>query len=300
MGMAKGKVDLSIIVVSFNTKVLLSSCINSIFEYTKNVKFEIIVVDNNSNDGSAEIAKKLGAIVIKNKENLGFAAANNQGLKASKGEYVLFLNSDTELHDNVLDEMVPWMDSNPKVGISTCSLLFKDGNLQGTGGYFPTLPRVFMWMLFLDDIPWFDKIINSYHPHKDYFKNFHKQDWVTGAFLLTRRKIMNKVVGWDESYFMYVEEVDLCFRIKKLGYDVCYLPKWTIIHYGGASSKTSEFSLISEYKGVKKFYVKYYANWQSPILRLILKMGALGRILLFGILEGRRSVKIYAKAFMVA
>lgn len=298
--MAKGKVDLSIVIVSFNTKALLSSCIDSILKYTKNIKFEIVVVDNNSEDGSAETAKKLGARVIKNKSNLGFAMANNQGLKISKGKYILFLNSDTLISSNVLSDMIVFLDQNPKAGIATCSLLFKNGNLQSTGGYFPTLPRVFMWMMFLDDIPWFDMMITSYHPHKNYFKSFHKQDWVTGAFLLTKRGILDRIGGWDESYFMYVEEVDLCFRIKKLGYEVWYSPIWNIIHYGGASSKTNELSLISEYEGVKKFYKKHYPLWQFPILRIILKIGALGRMVLFGILEGVNSAKIYAKAFMVA
>ncbi len=117
---------------------------------------------------------------------------------------------------------------------------------------------------------------------------------------MTRKELLDKVGGWDESFFMYVEEVDLCFRIKKLGYQTWYLPDWSITHYGGASSKTTEFSLISEYEGIKKFYVKHYAAWQYPVLRILLKIGAVGRIILFGILEGVSTAKIYAKAFKIA
>lgn len=297
--------DLSIIIVSFNTKELLVSCIKSIFKHTKNIKFEIIVVDNNSNDGSAQISKSLGAIVIKNKENFGFGTANNQGFKISRGKYVLFLNSDTEIEDNVFEGMVSWMNINSKAGIATCALKNKDGSLQATGGYFPTLPRVFSWMT-IQDIPFVDNIIKPFHPYHSkslffkggsFYESKKELDWVTGAFLLTRREVLEGSGGWDENFFMYVEEVDLCFRIKKLGYKVWYLPKWSIIHLGGSSSKTSEFSLISEYGGIKKFYKKHYPTWQTPILRLILKIGALGRIFLFGILEGKETAKTYAKIY---
>lgn len=300
--------DLSVIIVSFNTRKLLVSCIESVLKNTKGIKFEIVVVDNNSEDDSAEAAKKLGAVVIKNSSNAGFATANNQGLKIAKGEYILFLNSDTEINNNVLGEMLVWMKENPMVGVATPALKNKDGSLQATGGFFPSLASVFSWMT-IQDFPFVDGFIKPFHPlHSksffskgdSFYKNKRELDWVTGAFLLTKKEIMDKVKGWDEDYFMYVEEVDLCFRIKKLGYQVWYLPKWNIIHYGGASSKTSEFSLLSEYKGVKKFYKKFYPSWQSPILSLILKIGALGRIVLFGILEGKASAQIYAKAFRIA
>ncbi len=300
--------DLSIIIVSFNTRLLLVSCIKSILKNTKNIKFEVVVVDNNSKDGSPQVAQELGAVVIRNKKNLGFAAANNQGLKVSKGECILFLNSDTEINSNVLEEMVVWMKSNPKAGVATCGLKNKDGSLQATGGFFPNLLGVFSWMT-IQDIPFVDSLIKPFHPFHSksffakgdsFYDKSRQLDWVTGAFLLTRREILNQIDGWDESYFMYVEEVDLCFRIKRLRYQVWYLPKWSITHLGGASSKTSEFSLISEYQGVKKFYKNFYPSWQFPILRLILKIGALGRIILFGILEGPVSAKIYAKAFRIS
>lgn len=299
------KMDLSIIIVSFNTKKLLISCLKSIFKYTKSLNFEVVVVDNDSEDDSAAAAKDLGARVIENKKNLGFAAANNQGFNISNGKYVLFLNSDTEINDNVLGEMVTWINLNTKAGVATCALKNKDGSLQATGGYFPTLIRVFSWMT-IQDLPFVDSFIKPFHPYHSkslFFRgdNFYKTkkelDWVTGAFLLTRRDVLEGVEGWDEKFFMYVEEVDLCFRIKKLGYRIWYLPKWNIIHLGGASSKTREFSLKSEYEGIKKFYGKHYPSWQFPVLRLFLKIGALGRMMLFGILDGRRSAKIYAEIF---
>jgi len=302
------KMDLSIIIVSFNTKDILISCIKSVKKYTNGLDYEIIVVDNASIDGSVKASKDLGAKVIENKKNFGFAVANNQGMGLSRGEYTLFLNSDTEINDNVLGEMVRWMKGNPKVGVATSAFKNKDGSLQATGGYSPTLPRVFSWMT-IQDFPLVDKFIKPFHPFHsksffskgDSFYNSQKElDWVTGAFLMTKKEILNKIGGWDETFFMYFEEVDLCFRIKSLGYQVWYLPKWSIIHLGGASSKTGEFSLLKEYEGVKKFYKKHYPPWQYQVLRLLLKIGALGRIILFGILEGTASAKIYAKAFKIA
>jgi hypothetical protein len=297
--------DLSIIIVSFNTKELLISSIKSVLKYTKGIDFEIVVVDNGSKDGSAKAARDLGTKVIENRANLGFATANNQGFKLSKGKHVLFLNSDTEIHDNVLGEMINWMNLNSESGVATCALKNADGSMQATGGYFPTLLRVFSWMT-IQDIPFVDSIIKPFHPYHskalffkgdDFYKSEKELDWVTGAFLLTRKNILEEIEGWDEKFFMYVEEVDLCYRIKKLGYKIWYLPKWNITHLGGASSKTSEFSLISEYEGVKKFYKKFYPAWQLPILRLVLKIGAMGRIILFGLTEGSASAKIYAKAY---
>src|SRR3972149_10208889 len=132
--------DLSIIIVSFNTKDILVSCIKSVKKYTKGMDYEIIVVDNDSKDGSSGASKDLGARVIVNKKNLGFATANNQGSRASKGKYILFLNSDTEVKDNVLGELVAYMEQNPKIGVATSALNNKDGSLQATGGHFPTLP----------------------------------------------------------------------------------------------------------------------------------------------------------------
>lgn len=305
--------DLSIIIVSYNTKKLTLECIDSIISNTKGINYEIIVVDNGSTDGTTEelknritrpeTVKTQKLKLIENKKNLGFAAANNQGWKVAKGDYILFLNSDTEIGNNVLGQMVAWMDKSPEVGVATCSLKNKDESLQGTGGYFPSLISVFSWMT-IQDLPFVDFVIPPFHPMHSksilfkgsfFFKKKRELDWITGAFLLTRRKILEDVGGWDEKYFMYVEEVDLCFRIKKAGWQVWYLPQWNIIHYGGASGR-KELSVIFEFDGLKRFYKKFYPSWQYPLLRLLLKIGALGRAFLFGILEGRYTANIYVKA----
>ena len=301
--------DLSIIIVSFNTKKLTKETIDSVVDKTKRISYDFIVIDNDSKDGSVEMLEKLSKNLplklIKNKDNVGFGVANNQGMKIAKGKYILLLNSDTKVLDNTLGEMVLWMSENKKVGISTCALLNKDETLQGTGGYFPTLGKVFSWMFFLENIPFLSKLIKPYHPMhsqspfykgEDFFKKAHQRDWVTGAFFLVRRQAFDDTGYFDKDYFMYVEEVDYCFRAKEKGWQVWFLPEWSIIHYGGASG-TSEFSLLSEYKGIVVFYKKHMPKWQFPLLRLFLKSGAVLRFILFGLIKGVGTAKIYAKAF---
>lgn len=300
-------IKLSIIIVSFNTKEILKNCINTVIRNSRNINYEIIVIDNASEDGSLDllnsISKKHPLKIIVNRKNLGFGHANNQGMKVAKGNYLLLLNSDTIIKDNLFPEIIKWMDENPKVGLCSCSLKNKDGSLQGTGGHFPTLIRVISWMT-IQDIPLVDAIIKPFHPMKTksfykgnkFYKNEKELDWVTGAFFLLRHKTALEVGYFDEDYFMYTEEVDYCYRLKELGWKVYFLPKWEIIHLGGASGKGSSY-VIDEYKGVKLFYKKHYPKWQYPILRLFLKIGALGRIILYGLLEGADSAKVYAKAF---
>jgi len=303
--------DLSIIIVNYNTKELLLDCLGSIKKNTKKISYEIILVDNASTDGSIEILRRLKSPDVKivlNRQNLGFSKANNQGIKIAKGRYVLLLNSDTKVQDGILDEMIEYMDESPKTGVAGCALKNQDGSLQATGGYFPTLFRVASWMLFLDDIPLLDKLIKPFHPMHEksffykgegFFTKASERDWVTGAFFLVKKEVFEQVGLLDEDYFMYTEEVDFCFRAKEKGWQVWYLPKWAIVHLGGASS-ASEFPILSEYKGIKIFYKKHMPSWQGPILRLLLKKGALLRIFLFGVLKGGDYAKVYAKAFKIA
>lgn len=302
-------IDLSIIVINYNTKRLTAECVSSIGKHTKGMRYEIIIVDNASKDGSAAYFRKRlkspNVSLVENAENMGFAKANNQGMKRAKGKYILLLNSDTYFEDNFLANLVAWMEKNPRVAVSSCALKNKDGSLQGTGGHFPTLFKVFAWMFFVEDIPLLDKIIKPFHPMhvksplykgQKNFENPGERDWVTGAFFLLRSTILKNVGYFDEDYFMYVEEVDYCYRIKKAGWKVWYLPQWHIVHLGGASS-TKEFPIISEYMGIKLFYRKHMPKWQNLIMRLFLKSGALLRSVMYGLLEGRASAQIYVKAF---
>jgi hypothetical protein len=291
---------LSIIIVNYNTSTLLKECISSIRKSTKPIPFEIIVVDNASTDKSDKYLSSLSSEkqikVIKNKKNLGFSKANNQGIKIAEGEFILLLNSDTLINDNIFPKLFEWLDVNKQAGIVSCKLKNSDGTIQATGGYFPTLSKVATWMLFFDDLPLLNKLLKPFHPKAEFYPNTDFQlDWVTGAFFLIRREVIDKIGYLDEDYFMYVEDLDYCYRAKKEGWEVWYLPFVSIIHLGGASS-TKAYPLISEYENIKLFYKKNLPVWQYQILIFLLKMGAVLRIIVFSLFSAERS-KIYAQVY---
>lgn len=301
--------DLSVIIVSYNTKKLLKQCLDSVFQHTRGIDFEVFVVDNDSKDGSVEMINHQSSVIklIANRANLGFAAANNQALRQAQGKYLLLLNSDTILKENSLKKMVDWMEENQKVGISSCQLVYQDGSLQRTGGYFPNLLRVFSWMFFVDDLPFIKEIIKPFHPHEprtgwlssQYFQKQHFQDWVTGAFFLVRKKVIDQIGLLDEKFFMYMEEVEFCYRAKQADWQVAYVPITKIIHLARRSGSRGG-ALLGEYRGLIKFYQKHQPLWQLQILRIILKAGAVLRLLIFGIIMGDRDKKeIYKQSLKV-
>ena len=299
--------DLTIVIVSFNTKQYTRQCIQSLLDHTSGLKYEIIVVDNASTDGSVielrKLAKKKIINLLVNNKNLGFAHGNNQGMRLAKGKFILFLNSDTLVGPKVLNEIFVWMLKHKRVGIVSCQLLNSDGTVQGTGGYFPTLMRVLTWMT-IQDLPFVDRLIKPFHPMKSkalfkgtsFFNKRRELDWLTGAFLFVRREVLDSGVVWDEDYFMYGEDVDFCYQAKAANWKVVYVSDWSITHFGGTSS-TREFSTINEFKGIKRFFRKHYPGWQYFPMRMILKFGILLRMLVFGIIEGKESARIYEKAF---
>jgi len=304
--MAMEKVDLSIIIVSSKTNFLFD-CLKTLKTALKNIPNEIIVVDNVSSDRIDKLMpeKFPGVKVLRREVNGGFGENNNMGMKIAKGRYVLLLNDDTKIIDkDIFQEMIGWMDSHPKVGMSTCALSNPDlKNYQGSGGYFPTLGKMVAWMTFLDDIPGLDNLIKPYHPlhswspfdkNENYFKKPHKQDWLTGAFLLMRKTAMDEAGFFDEDFFLYVEEVELAYRFAKKGWEAWYLPKWKIIHYGMATNG-SEKATIFEMQNLKLFYKKHFPAWQLPILTVTLKLGTILRIVLYG-LTNPTVAKIYVKA----
>ena len=301
--------ELSIVIVS-SKKDFLFDCLKSLRDVLKNLPSEIILVDNASVDRLVDqVNKKFPEVkVIRREVNGGFGENNNMGMRVAKGRYVLLLNDDTKIIDkNIFKEMIAWMDAHPKVGLSTCALVNPDlKNYQGSGGYFPTLPRVFAWMTFLDDIPGLDNLIKPYHPlhgsspfhtNEDYFKKPHKEDWVTGAYYLMRKEAMDGAGLFDEDFFLYVEEVELSYRIAMKGWEAWYLPKWKIIHYGMATNG-SEKATIFEMQNLKLMYKKHFPGWQLPILDAVMKFGIVLRIILYGILNPTVA-KIYAKALTV-
>ncbi|OIP87368.1 hypothetical protein CO168_01465 [Candidatus Shapirobacteria bacterium CG_4_9_14_3_um_filter_36_12] len=283
---------LSIIVVSFNTADITISCIKSIYQDKglKDIPFEIIVIDNASTDDSIlKINKFIHSLKIENcklkinSSNLGFAKANNQGLKIARGQYILLLNSDTIILHSAISQSLNWLSSHPEAHCCTAQLLNKNKTIQASGGFFPTLSNIFTWCLGLDDLPFTNFFIRPFHPHtpKFYTKdNFytkdHPQDWVTGAFMLFRKSVYDKIGGFDKNWFMYGEEYEYQYRLHlAFPQTQCwYLIGPQIIHLGGASSVTKTDPITREYEGVIAFFTKHKPKYQLPIIKILLKLNS--------------------------
>lgn len=235
--------DLSIIIVSWNVKEHLKKCLESIFKNQGNLNVEVIVIDNASSDGTSEMVKAVFPQVklITNDKNLGFAAANNQGIRAAKGEYILFLNPDTEILPNSLQKSIEFFKKHTDVGAVGCQILNTDPStssgqaLQPSVRRFPTL-----WSQFL--------ILYKLHhllPNLKTFRNYLAKDFnysvesvvdqIMGAFILTKKEIIEKIGDFDENFYLWFEEVDFCKRLKDAGYKVYYTPAAQIIHHGAQS-----------------------------------------------------------------
>jgi GT2 family glycosyltransferase len=300
-------IDLSIIIIA-SKGTFIFDCLKSLQSALKSVKSEIILIDNVSQDNvGTKVKKQFPEVkVLRRTANGGFGENNNMGMKIAKGRYVLLLNDDTKIIDkNIFREMIQWMDEHSKAGTSTCALVNPDmKTYQGSGGYFPTLGRVFAWMTFLDDIPLVDKLVKPYHPlhgsspfykNSSYFKKEHKQDWLTGAFFMMRKEAMDEAGIFDEDFFLYVEEVELAYRFALKGWEAWYLPHWKTVHFGMATNG-SEKATIFEMQNLKLFYSKHFPAWQMPILNFLIKMGTVLRILLYSVMDPAVA-KIYVKAF---
>lgn len=270
--------QLSIIIVSYNTSKLLGECIGSVFKNTKRIRFEIIVVDNNSVDDSVGMLKKKypNIRLIENKSNVGFGGANNQGLGAAKGKYILFLNSDTLVKGEALNEMINFMDDDKKIGVLGPKLLLKDGSIQPWAiSYNPNIlrslaekPLGFLGKYFSNNK--FFKIIAYLFTLRFWEHDETKEvDWVTGAALLMRKSILDRIGGFDTNFFLYFEDVDLCYRTKEAGYKVFFFPGSEIVHYGGSSVTSSSRQKEYYYQSQKYFYKKHYSLLSRVALILI-------------------------------
>ena len=256
--------DLSIIIVNYNTNKLLANTIQSVINTVASIKYEIIVVDNASIDGSIEMLKQQYPQVnlIENKDNLGFPKANNIGIKEATGRYILLLNSDTIVLGNCLQRCLDYMDSNIEVGALGCKLLLANGNLDhACKRGFPTPEASLSYILKLHKLfpasKKFGQYTLNYLPNNE----INEVDALTGAFMMVRKEVINKVGLLDETFFMYGEDLDWCFRIKEAGYKVVYYPEAVTIHYKGGSSKRKRYKTIYEFhRAMYIFYNKHYRN----------------------------------------
>jgi GT2 family glycosyltransferase len=234
--------DVSVVIVSFNTRDLLVQCIETLIAQAGALSYEIIVVDNASRDGSADrVAERFPqAVLIRSAVNLGFAAANNLGFKSARGRYLVLLNSDAFVQPGALERAVRAMDADPSIGLGGARLIGRDGEWQPSARMFPSLINDFLTLSGL----------SARFPRSRFFGRFDRTwadpmvpadvDWVPGAFSIMPRALLDSVGPFDDSFFLYYEEVDLCRRVRAAGLRVRYWPDVVVIHIGGESSRTHD------------------------------------------------------------
>ena len=260
--------DVSVIIVNWNTQSLLRNCLTSVYECAGAIDYEIIVVDNASTDGSAEMVRNdfQDVILIENTENRGFAAANNQGMAIAKGKYVLLLNSDTIVLANSIAKAVRFADENLQTAVMGCQVLNQDGSIQQTCFKFPSilnmlLSSTYLYKLFprnkffgREQMTWWDR------------SDVRQVDVVTGCFMLVRREAIEQVGPMDERFFMYGEETDWCYRFREKGWKIMFAPVGQIIHFGGQSTAKRPVVMIIQLRLSILKFIKKHHSWPSYLI----------------------------------
>jgi N-acetylglucosaminyl-diphospho-decaprenol L-rhamnosyltransferase len=284
--------DLSIIIVSWNTRDLLAACLESLYAYPpEGFSYEVLVVDNASADGSAALVRQAFPQVqlIESGANLGFARGNNLGIERSNGRYLLLLNPDTELRPGALTQLLLFMENQPKAGGAGSRLLNPDGSLQISCHPLPSLSRELSRLLHLD---YFPPYYGSYNMHRWPTAVPRQVDIVQGASFIVRRVVLDRVGLLDDSYFMYSEEVDLCYRIHQAGWPLYWLPTSQVVHYGGQSTRQVAGQMFIElYRGKVHYFRKNEGALATAVYKAILALATLPRLplLLIGrLLPGER------------
>jgi len=267
--------NISIIIVSYNVRDLLESCLHSVASAVMGVSHEIFVVDNNSDDGTVEMLRLRfpDVTLFANNENLGFAKANNIALQQARGEYLLLLNPDTLVQEDTVQYMLRFFEENGDVGMAGCKIIKPDGTLEAAcRRSFPS--------------PWvsFTKMtgLSSLFPRSRMFARYnltylcedesYEVDAISGSFMMLRREVYDEIGGLDESYFMYGEDLDWCFRTQQAGWKLFYVHGTKIIHYGGESTKRSSIDATAEFYRAMQLFAKNNLKL-SPLSRGAISLG---------------------------
>lgn len=264
--------DLSILIVNWNTRELLRDCLQSVYAGLGALRAEVIVVDNASADGSADMVDACfsRATLIRNDANVGFAAANNQAMKIARGRHLLLLNSDTIVHGDVLSRSVQYLDENSQVGMMGCKVLNADGTTQMTCSRYPSFLNLLLQTTGANRvarIPWLQR-----YQMLDWQRDDERPvEVVSGCYLMIRRAALDAIGGMDESFFLYGEETDWCRRCADAGWDLRFAPVGTITHFGSGSSRQLNHQrdvLLSE--GTVRLHRKHGGTLPAIALWLLL------------------------------
>jgi len=264
--------DLSIIIVNWNTRELLIQCLKSLRQTLQRLKVEVFVVDNGSADGSKEAVRAEFAevIVIDNLLNLGFARANNQAMRLSKGQYILLLNPDTQVKEGAVETLKAFMDHHPEAGVVGAQLLNSDGSKQNSIANYPSLATELLNKSLLR------RFFPDRFPGKEraYFEPI-EVDSVIGACMMVKRKAIEQVGLFDEDYFLFLEETDWCYRFKRAGWKIYHHPQAEIYHFQGKSAeKDKKKAKVEYYRSRYQFFNKNRGllEWFILLIGLLIKL----------------------------
>jgi len=296
--------DVSVIIVNWNTRELLLRCLESVFRHSGSLTFDITVVDNSSRDGSVEAVREKypRVTIVVNSSNLGFSRANNQAITSTSGNYCLLLNSDAELTEQALERMIEFMQDNPSVGVAGAKLLNKDGSMQNSFDNIPTLTTELLNKSLLRAV-----FPRKYPSKKSPITAPLEVESVIGACMLIRRKALEEVGLLDEDYFFFLEETDLCYRMRKAGWKVLYLPQAHAYHLQGESKAIDPGrAWIEYYRSLYTFFKKNRGFLSYIVLRILrviklsinLILTTLGMLFTLGQNQRlRRKFSVYNKLF---
>lgn len=278
----KKPLDLTIVIVSYNTRDLLYVCLTSITRAMGKNAWEIIVVDNASTDGSVQMVKRdfPDVRVLENSKNEGFARANNMGLREGLGKYLLLLNSDTEIPKGTIEAVQAFLDQHPDGGVCTCKVLLPDGSIDpACHRGFPTPWASLTYFTGLERLFPRSKLFARYHQWYKGIDSVHEIDSPMGAFYMIRRDVIDTVGYLDEDYFMYGEDLDWSYRIKQKGWKIYYHPSVTVLHKKKQSGRESgDLALRKKtqryfYETMKLFYKKHYSHRYSWFVTKLVEIG---------------------------
>ena len=269
----------SIVIVSWNTTQFLENCLSSILASPPALPFENWVVDNASTDGSPKMVREKfpQAHLVENRKNVGFSRANNQAIQQCSGKYVLLLNPDTLVGSGALQALIDFLDNHPEAGAAGARILNPDGSLQISSFPRPTLSRE-LWRLFhLDAIsPYAEYPLTKWEENQ-----VQEVDVLMGCCLLLRKDALNEVGFLDENYFIYSEEVDLCYRIQRAGWRLYWVPQGEVVHFGGQSTQQVPTEMfLNLYHSKIKYFRKHHGWPAAQVYKLILRLAALSRLIL--------------------
>ncbi len=289
-------VDVSIVIVNYNSFPLLDNCLRTLFLETKEITFEVIVVDNGSIERGINeiISKYLKVKFVLNETSKGFAAANNQGFKEASGKYILMLNNDVVFIEDVISKVVKFSKENNDQFIIGCKLLNEDRTHQISIVDFDTLPNLFGENFFLYKLFPKSKTLSKYHLNDELITEPIEVDAVKGAFLFLPHTILKELGGLDERFFFYYEETDLCYRWKSKGGKVYYYPCGELIHIGGASTDSNLWlKFRNQHVSKIQFFQKHFRGIKFLLAVSIHELGLLLRFPLYfvvGLIKGNKSL----------